>query len=356
MKLTFLKRKFFLGLYPKTILLLFGIALAIGLAGTWIPAFGYFPAIGHHNFSFAPWQSLFQHFSLPSALVSTLISGWGAAFISFILSLLITALSYNNRYWRSFQKALPAILATPHAAFAVGFVFLIAPSGWVMRLISPGISGFSYPPDWLLIKDPWGLSLMAALILKETPFLLFVIISALPSLKINQTLAVGKSLGYGTIQIWLKLILPRLYPNIRLSFFAVIAYSLSVVDISLIVGPTAPPTLAVLVLQWFNDPDLTLRLTGSAGACFLLIIVAISIGLVICIEKTARYFSERWYVTGKRDSPIRFFKPFSNSLLNLFSIISGGSLLLLIIWSFAQRWRFPDILPHIWNVRFWERA
>lgn len=356
MKDRFYNRKIILGLYPKTVLFFFFAAFFIGLAGTWLPAFGYLPVIGKETFSLAPWRDLFHHYSFQNSLITTLISGWGAAIFSLLLSFLITALSYKNRYWNAFQKALPPILSIPHAAFTVGVIFLIAPSGWIMRVFSPTISGLTSPPDWLIVKDVWGLSLMVVLILKETPFLLFIIISSLSSLKVNQTLVIGKSLGYSEPQIWIKLIFPRLYSHIRLPFFAVIAYSLSVVDIALIIGPTAPPTLAVLILQWFNEPDLNLRLIGSAGSCGLLILVLVSIGIVSLCEKIAQPLSSIWYTNGKRHSKLKYFKPLSNGILTLFSMTCLLGSFILIVWSFAQRWRFPDIFPTDWRLRFWEKA
>jgi ABC-type uncharacterized transport system, permease component len=43
-------------------------------------------------------------------------------------------------------------------------------------------------------------------------------------------------------------ILPILYGQLRLPIYAVLAFSLSVVDMALILGPTTPPTLATLLL------------------------------------------------------------------------------------------------------------
>ena len=64
------------------------------------------------------------------------------------------------------------MLATPHAAFAIGLAFLLAPSGWLLRGLSPWLTGFDFPPPWPTTQDPWGLGLIAALVLKEIPFLL----------------------------------------------------------------------------------------------------------------------------------------------------------------------------------------
>ena len=66
----------------------------------------------------------------------------------------------------------------------------------------------------------------------------------------------ARNAGYTQAEAWLKVILPQIYPQIRLPIYAVIAFSLSVVDVALVLGPTNPPTLAVLAVRWFTDADI----------------------------------------------------------------------------------------------------
>ena len=51
-------------------------------------------------------------------------------------------------------------------------------------------------------------------------------------------------------------VMPSLYRQIRLAVLAVLAFSTSVVDVALILGPTTPAPLAVRILDWQNDADL----------------------------------------------------------------------------------------------------
>ncbi|MCD4674699.1 MAG: hypothetical protein K8S18_01725, partial [Desulfobacula sp.] len=132
--------------------------------------------------------------------------------------------------------------------------------------------------------------LSIALAIKEFPFLIMVTMGALGRLDIEKTLLAGRALGYKKEQVWLKILIPRLYPHLRLSIFAVIAYSLSVVDMAIILGPSSPPSLAVLILKWFNDPDVSFKLIAAAGSLFLFFIVLLSILLVYFIERAACFF------------------------------------------------------------------
>ncbi|MBP6361846.1 MAG: ABC transporter permease, partial [Aeromonas sp.] len=117
----------------------------------------------------------------PGLWHSAALSFWIAA-ASTLGSLLLTALllahsvknGEESRSFRLLRRLLSPLLALPHVAFAIGFSFLLAPSGWLLRLVSPSLTGFELPPDWQTIKDPVGLGLILALILKETPFLLLM--------------------------------------------------------------------------------------------------------------------------------------------------------------------------------------
>jgi putative thiamine transport system permease protein len=50
---------------------------------------------------------------------------------------------------------------------------------------------------------------------------------------------------------------------------AVLAYGLTVVDMALVIGPTSPPTLAVLAWQWLLDADPARNAQGAAAAWLL---------------------------------------------------------------------------------------
>nr|NJM04683.1 hypothetical protein [Desulfobacula sp.] len=257
------------GFFPVFVMASFGLTLPAGLLGTLLPSLDYLPVIGRTGFSPAPWQEFFAYPGIQTAIRVTLISGITACLCAVGLSVLWICCAYGSRSWRVFEKALSPLLSLPHAAFAIGFGLLISPSGWFIRLVSPGLTGFSSPPDWILLNDPHGFSLAAALAIKEIPFLVMVMISATGQLDVEKTLLAGRALGYTKEQIWVKILIPRLYPHLRLSVFAVIAYSFSVVDMALILGPGSPPSLAVQILKWFNDPDLSLKPVAACGSLVL---------------------------------------------------------------------------------------
>ena len=342
-----------LRIFPALTLAVFLLPVLAGSIFTWLPAFGYLPAIGADRFGLQPLSDLLSHPSFPGSLRATLVSGLGAALLALALALWITITIHGSNFWRLIERSLAPLLALPHAAFAIGFVFLVSPSGWVLRLLSPHPSGFAHPPDWIVVGDPLGLSLAVTMALKEIPFLLLMIFSGLSRLDVRRISSIGHSLGYGRTRIWSRLILPQLYPMIRLPFLAVLAYSLSVVDLALIAGPSLPPTLAVLIDRWFNDPGMSLRLTGAAGALVLLLVTSCCICAALLAEGAVRTYSKERIVDGNRTSPLDHFR-LSGGVLAWFVLATSLlCIVILVIWSIATTWRFPDFLPAGISPKYW---
>ena len=343
-------------LFPILTLACFFSAIIIGLVSTWLQAFGYLPVIGLNEFSFEPWRDLFYHPGFSGALTTTLISGWGAPIITLGITATLLSFNYKVPFWRLLDRFLAPLLAVPHAAFAIGLLFLMAPSGWFLRLLSPEFTGLLRPPQFSIMKDTYGIGLMLALVVKEVPFLVLMSLGALSRIDVKESLDVGRSLGYGESQIWLKIVLPQWYPKIRLSVFAILAYSLSVVDIAQILGPTTPSTLAVQIFKWFHDPELQMRVVGAAGSTLILGILIGSIILFVLTEAIVRKSTVFWLINGQRRSSFSILNPVGNIIIMGIVIVSFLTILVLVIWSFTWQWRFPDSFPAGWSLRFWIRS
>ena len=253
------------------------------------------------------------------------------------------------------QRLLSPLLSIPHAATALGFAFLLAPSGWLVRMVSPELTGWTQPPDWLFPHDIYGLAMMAGLAVKELPFLLLVSLAALPQVQPRRNAQVGRTLGYGPMAAWIYGVWPRLYAQIRLPVFAVIAYASSVVDVALILGPTNPPTLAVQLMRWMSDPDLAMRFVASAGAILQLLVTLLAIAIWWLLERVAGALFHRFLASGRRlqaDGWLRLIAALANLLAVAMMTLGLAGLLL---WSVAGLWRFPDAWPHTLSLRTWAR-
>ena len=253
------------------------------------------------------------------------------------------------------QRLLSPLLAVPHVTVAIGLAFLVSPSGWLVRLVSPWATGFDRPPDVAIVQDPAGLSLIAALVVKEIPFLFVMALAALGQIDAQRTRPVARALGYGQITGWLKTVFPRVYAQIRLPVFAVLAYAISVVDVALVMAPTTPPPLAVQLVRWFNDPDIGLRFVASAGAIGQLLLAATAIGLWVAGERLVAWLGRCWVRAGWRGRHDAIVRHATAWLLGTAFGAAALSLVGMAVWSVTGRWRYPDAVPSSLALAKWVR-
>ncbi|XHC00552.1 ABC transporter permease [Nitratireductor sp. ac15] len=327
-----------------------------GLAGTILPAFGYLPALGGTSFNLAAFQRLFAEPAIFMSALMSLAAGLVTAAFSLLTVMLFTAAWGGTRIFVRIQHLLSPLLSVPHAATAFALAFLIAPSGLIARMISPELTGWQRPPDLLIIHDPLGLSMMAGLIVKEIPFLLLVTLAALPQVKPARMRALIASMGYGRISGFVFGLWPSIYPQIRLPVFAVIAFATSVVDVAAILGPTTPAPLAVRLVNWMNDPDLSMRFLASAGAILQLGVTAAAVVIWIGLERIGTRVRERLACAGRRfrrDGVLRL-GALAVMLASAGAIFAGMTALAL--WSVAGLWQYPDVLPARFELRNWMRV
>ncbi|MEO5756132.1 MAG: ABC transporter permease, partial [Mesorhizobium sp.] len=241
------------------------------------------------------------------------------------------------------------------AAMAIGLAFVIAPSGWLVRLASPWLTGYIVPPDIVTINDPWGLALIIGLLAKELPFLLIVILAALNQIPVDQQMRAGRALGYGQGIVWIKIIAPQVYAQVRLPVYVVLAFSLSVVDMALILAPTNPPPLSIVALRSFMSPDVTRYLPAAAAATFQLLVVVGAIVFWRFGERAITRIGLIWTTRGGRgltgEPGLKLAAAFGTIIL----MLGLAALVMLAVWSFAWRWPFPDSLPSAWSTDIWRR-
>ncbi|MDP5083838.1 MAG: ABC transporter permease [Yoonia sp.] len=329
--------------------------VAAGLWGTVLPAFGHLPAAGLTGPSLDPFRDLIAWAGLPRAVFLSLSTGLLATVISLAIVILVTAGWSGTRPFRALERLLSPLLSVPHAAAAFGLAFLIAPSGWLSRLASPGLTGWDRPPDLLIVQDTWGLAMTAGLIVKEVPFLLLITLAALGQADAQRSVTISQALGYGRVTGWLKTVFPRVYAQIRPPVYVVLAYSMSVVDVAVILGPNTPPPLSVQIVKWMSDPDLAMRLEAAAGALLQLALVIGALVVWRIGEAVVARLGRRWIASGARG---RFDTIVAGAALvggSASALIVLLGLVVLALWSFAGFWGFPEAFPDAFTARNWVR-
>lgn len=242
-------------------------------------------------FSLENWRALAADPQLPQALIATLVSTLIAAVGALLLALAVVAALWPGSRWRRLCNHLPWLLAIPHVAFAVSVLLIFAEGGELYRLCS-----FCSP-----VLDRYGIGLGLTLTIKESAFVLWAIYASLPEKDLAQKVTVLRSLGYGRWQALRWLILPAIAPALWAVMLATIAWTLSVVDVALILGPGNPPTLAVLAWQWLSQGDTQQQAKGMLVCAILLIILEpIAVALFLCWRRWKRTIPD---VSGERPTP-----------------------------------------------------
>jgi putative thiamine transport system permease protein len=335
---------------------LIGLPVVCGVMATVLPAFGYFPALGGHTFTLEYFRTLFDE---PGILQSIALSFWvglSATFLSLMIACLVIAVTYGTKSWRIMLTCVPPLLSIPHVALAFGVAFMIAPSGFIVRLISPYLTGWTSPPDVRIVNDRYGLSLIFGLVLKEVPFLLFMMSASLGQIKVKDALHTAYSLGYGRMVAFIYTVWPLLYRQIRMALFAVLMFSASVIDVSLILGPNTPAPFSVLLIRFMSDPDLNYRFVASSGAVVQCLLVVVLCGFWMGIERVGDWLFCRLCVSGRRFSNDTVLMAVIKSAVWLCVGFIFVSMILLALWSFAQLWQFTHILPQGYTLDNWARA
>jgi len=294
------------------------------------------------------WQALINDTQFSQALLSTLSSAIGSTLLALLSAIFITIWLYPSRAWMLTQRQLPLFLAFPHIAFAIGIAFLIAPSGWLARGLA-SLLEWSSPPQWVSLRDPYAISLTLTLAIKETWFMLWILSTLLGEQAISRQITLANSLGYSRRQIWFSALLPQLLPRLAWPLVAVLAYSLSVVDMAIILGPSTPPTLAILSWQWLTDPNEAVQAKGSAAALFLIALL----GLLIILGRSSWWLIKHLY---RNPSGIRHTgKPFKARTLTGTALFIPGwlALAILTLWSVSGGWFFPDVWPSSLSLNNW---
>lgn len=340
-------------LAPLALWLVFVVPVAFGVLGTALPAFGFLPELGGTQFSLEPWRRLLEVPGLAQAAVLSLTTGLATTALSFLIVIAFAVHWHGTRWFALMRRLLSPLLSVPHVAIAIGFAFLVAPSGWIYRLLAAvGLAG-PLPPDLATVQDPHGIALVLGLTLKEVPFLLLMMLVAIDQVPVRESLTVARALGHARSAAWLAVVLPQLYSQLRLPIYAVLAYSASVVDVALILGPTTPPTLAVLVWRGFQDPDLSQIFWASAGACLQLLLAALAILLWRAGERIVAALGRRHIVAGWPGRPSALAAGVAAGGAGGVVVASMAGLAAMLLWSLTERWSIASALPEGLSLAMW---
>lgn len=295
-------------------------------------------------------RALAEHPQFWGALALSLATGLTSTAVSLVLALVMIFAARG----KNLSSRAGLFLAVPHVSFAIGLAFLIMPAGLLARAVALA-AGWTMPPQWVTTQDPWGLALTVALVLKETPFLVWTFASLLAREDLAAGFAgqraVARSLGHGEASTFLRVIVPQLLPQALGPLIAVLAYGMTVVDMALVIGPTQPPTLAQLAWTGLSDAESATAARGAAGVLVLCAVVAAILAAASVVLKCSRPHLHRFYAASPRPGEglggaAQLLWP---ALLAVYVAVAA----VMLLQSAAAQWPFPDLLPNVSTLRAW---
>ncbi|MFM7330411.1 MAG: ABC transporter permease, partial [Brachymonas sp.] len=262
--------------------------------------------------------------------------------------------AFGKPWWAALVRRLGVLLAVPHAAFAVGLVFLLAPSGWILRAFSPWLTGFEQPPQIATSQDAYGLGLIAMLVFKEVPFLLW---AAATQLQRDDTGArwlresqAAQTLGYSRQAAFWQVVWPQLRTRLLWPLLAVLAYGLTVVDAALIAGPGSPATLSVRAWNWLQDSDAASNAIGATAGWMLTALVAVCAGLTWMLITHRGRVAQGWR---GRDVVKQGQWSAGHAVWVGLLIVYSSVLFALAVGSISGVWPFPQFFPQSLSLEGW---
>lgn len=251
------------------------------------------------------------------------------------------------------QQLLAPLLAVPHVAFAVGVLLLLSPSGWLVRVLEQLTGWLPLPPHSWPLPEKSLLTLTLVLVLKELPFLLLMLAAQIKQLPSQAWLVQAQSYGYSEQQAWWRVLVPELLRRLTLPMAAVIIYSVSVVDLPLLLGNNLHPVLAQQVFIWTFQFSAEQQANALIGA-WLLVLMS---GLLLLLN--------RWhaplYAWATKCKPVK--RPtykakhrFSRAMAwYALAILAFAVVFVLLVQSVATQWFYPALWPAQLSFSRWQQ-
>ena len=340
--------------FTKALLILLALLIItpifFGFLGFFLPSFGYFPAMGRYDFDLSYFNSSFDLPGMSKSFKLSVFTGFFSTILALFFSQVILLNLFQTNIYNYIRLIIAPLLALPHITMAVGLIFLFSPSGLIFRLISPWLTGFDRPPNLFIIPDEYGIFLILGLLLKETPFFLLLSMSALEQSPARKVFNVGRTLQHSSFSTWFLLIFPIIYKKIRLVIFIVIAFAASVIDMSLLLAPSTPSTLAIRIFQIFQTSEVNSIFIASNLAliqfCIIIVLILLWIFLEKIIKQNFFYIFLIKILTRKKSLFVDslFIIAMVLFLLSMMGVASS------FLWSISENWHFPHFFPSSFSL------
>jgi len=214
---------------------------------------------------------------LRSAMLSLWIAAVGTT-LATIGALLVTFTFGGNRTLDRIARRVAVLpLPVPTVAAAVAVLLLLSQSGWLAR-VATRVQLISAPASFpALVYDPFAIGVIVAVVWKELPFLLLLATSLL-SLRGPALTDAARTLGATRWQTLRRITLPMLLRGMAPSIIAVFVFVLGSLELPLVLAPSAPLTLPMLIQERRQALDM-----ASHGDAYVIALLATVLALLAAV-------------------------------------------------------------------------
>lgn len=304
--------------------LMVGLVAGLPLFGVMV---GLWPSV---SLSWSDLSRFFAYNGLFSSVLSSLFLSLATPLLALYVAFVVYSQNRFNRRWQTLEKRLAPLLSLPHLSVALGLVYLFSSGGLLWSALW-GIFDHS-APDWLGLPRKSLFTMVLAIGIKEVPFFLLIFSALGRQLPLKNWLLQGRALGYSEAASWWLLVFPSILKQSRLALLAAIAYTLSVLDISLLIGPNIPELYAVVLYKWQTGFGAFEQSQAFWGNLLILLMLGVLIAGIYAHE---RFVVMRFTNNAVLALPLkitRFSRLFS-VWLGFFSLLTLAILLTFLLWS-----------------------
>ena len=259
-------------LAPASLVLLGLFAGGVFLAV--VQSTGFFAPIGEHAFTLTHYSAMLPNrefqlslfLTITVAAISTVLSA--AAGVGLALSVRRLA-----GRWPLLNALVQVPIAVPHIVMAVLLLNVISQSGLVAR-IAYAAGLLATPNEFpVLVNDRYSIGIVAAYVLKESPFIAVVALAMLARIG-GEYEALAATLGASRWQRFRHVTFPMLAPAVVSSSVIVFAFIFGAFEVPFLLGRPYPSMLGVVAQRRFTSIDLTERPDAIALSVLMAIITA----------------------------------------------------------------------------------
>jgi len=247
---------------------------------------GFFRPVGESAFTFENFARIWNDPEITRAISFTLFLTSVSTLISAVFgSILAVWLRSLMRQRKIVKTVLQIPLAIPHLAVSLVLLGILVPSGMFARIFY--LFGFvNTPADFpVLVNDAYGIGIVFAYVLKETPFVALMILTVLVRVG-DEFEMVAQNLGASKWQRFRFVILPLITPPLIFSSLIVWVFVFGAFEVPLILGRIFPTMLAVVAQRKFGSTDIYERPEAMALAVLMTLTTMLFVRLYLRFTKS----------------------------------------------------------------------